>query len=150
VTQRAARIAIVGGGIGGLTLAHALRQRGIDADIYEQMAELAEVGAAVALSANATRELRRLGLLDDVLATAISPSELIYRDGRTGRIIASHPVGKADRYAAAFGAPYLGVHRADLQRVLSGALVGKGSSARGGCISGTASPRSRNAARAWP
>jgi salicylate hydroxylase len=58
------RIAIVGGGIGGLTLAVALRQRGIKADVYEQAQELAEIGAAVALSANSTRELRRLGMGD--------------------------------------------------------------------------------------
>ena len=48
---RALRIAIVGGGIGGLTLAVALRQRGLEADVYEQAAEQAEIGAAVALSA---------------------------------------------------------------------------------------------------
>jgi salicylate hydroxylase len=41
------RIAIVGGGIGGLTLAVALRQRGVEADVYEQAAELTEIGAAV-------------------------------------------------------------------------------------------------------
>jgi salicylate hydroxylase len=120
------RIAIVGGGIGGLTLALALRQRGLDAEIYEQAAELSEIGAAVALSANATRELRRLGLLDGVLAASISPTELIYRDGRTGRIIASYPLGRDGRYAEHFGAPYLGIHRADLQRVLGGALAGAG------------------------
>jgi salicylate hydroxylase len=43
------------GGIGGLTLALALRDQGLEADIYEQADELREVGAAVALSANATR-----------------------------------------------------------------------------------------------
>ncbi len=43
------RIAIVGAGIGGLTLALALRQRGLDATVYEQAAQLTEVGAAVAL-----------------------------------------------------------------------------------------------------
>jgi salicylate hydroxylase len=126
MAQQVARIAIIGGGIGGLTLALALRQRGIAADIYEQTAELTEIGAAVALSANATRELRRLGLLDGVLAASIMPTELIYRDGRTGQVIASHPVGRDGRYAERFGAPYLGIHRADLQRVLSGALAGGG------------------------
>ena len=49
------KIAIVGGGVGGLTLGLALREQGIEVDIYEQTAELREVGAAVALSANATR-----------------------------------------------------------------------------------------------
>lgn len=123
---RSPRIAIVGGGIGGLTLALALRQRGLEPDVYEQAAQLTEIGAAVALSANATRELQRLGLLDGVLAAAITPTELIYRDGRTGRRIASHPIGQDDRYLERFGAPYLGIHRADLQRVLSGALGGAG------------------------
>ena len=56
------KVAVVGGGIGGLVLALALRERGIDFEVYEQADELREVGAAVALSANATRELRRLGL----------------------------------------------------------------------------------------
>ena len=63
MSARALRFAIVGGGIGGLTLALALRQRGMAAEVFEQAPELTEIGAAVALSANATRELRRLGLL---------------------------------------------------------------------------------------
>jgi 2-polyprenyl-6-methoxyphenol hydroxylase-like FAD-dependent oxidoreductase len=56
-TAKKLRIAIIGGGSGGLTLAVALRQRGIAADVYEQSPELTEIGAAVALSANSTREL---------------------------------------------------------------------------------------------
>ncbi|MCO4883500.1 NAD(P)-binding protein, partial [Paraburkholderia caribensis] len=55
-------IAIIGAGIGGLTLALALREHGIDAQLYEQTDELREVGAAVALSANATRFYERMGL----------------------------------------------------------------------------------------
>src|SRR5919107_3519791 len=116
------RIAVVGGGIGGLTLALALRRRGLEAEVFEQAAELAEIGAAVALSANGTRELRRLGLLDAVAAASTEPTELIHRDWRIGRRIAAHPVRKDSRYRERFGAPYLGIHRADLQRALSGAL----------------------------
>ena len=48
------KIAVVGGGIGGLTLGLALLEQGIEVDIYEQADQLREVGAAVALSANAT------------------------------------------------------------------------------------------------
>ena len=120
------RIAIIGGGIGGLTLALALRQRGMQADVYEQAAELAEIGAAVALSANSTRELRRLGVLDPIAAASCEPTELIYRDGRTGARVAAHPVRDGGAYQARFGAPYYGIHRADLQRALSGALAGEG------------------------
>ena len=74
-------IAIVGGGIGGLVLGSALRQRGMVAEIFEQSSELTEIGAAVALSANATRELERLGLLDGIAAASTEPTELIWRDG---------------------------------------------------------------------
>lgn len=119
---RKIRIAIVGGGIGGLTLALALRQRGLEADVYEQAPELTEIGAAVALSANSTRELERLGLLDQLTAVSTEPTELIYRDWREGRRIAAFPVRQNSAYRNRFGAPYFGVHRADLQRILSGAL----------------------------
>ena len=119
------RIAIVGAGIGGLILALALRQRGIAATVYEQAHELAEIGAAVALSANGTRELERLGVLDAVVEKAIEPTELIFRHGPTGEVIAAHPISLGGAYRKRFGAPYLGVHRADLQRALSGALAGE-------------------------
>ena len=123
---RGLRIAIVGGGIGGLTLALALRQRGMTAEVFEQAPELAEIGAAVALSANSTRELRRLGVLDAITVAATEPSELIYRGWQDDRRIAAFPVHDGLAYQKRFGAPYYGIHRADLQRALSGALGGAG------------------------
>jgi salicylate hydroxylase len=118
------QIAIVGGGIGGLTLAVALRQHGIEADVYEQAPELAEIGAAVALSANSARELGRLGMLDALAAVSTEPSELINRNWRDGSRIAAHRVHQNMNYQRICGAPYYGIHRADLQRILSGALGG--------------------------
>jgi salicylate hydroxylase len=120
------RIAIIGGGIGGLTLALALRQRGMSVDVYEQARQLAEIGAAVALSANSTREFRRLGVLDALTAVSTEPSELIYRNWRDGSRIASHAVHDNMVYQDLCGAPYYGIHRADLQRTLSDALGGEG------------------------
>src|SRR4051794_3153059 len=117
------RVAIVGGGIGGLSLALALRERGLTADVYEQAAELTEIGAAIALSANATREYARLGLLDELTAASTMPTELIYRHWRDGSRIAAHAVAdNGNAYVSRFGAPYLGIHRADLQRTLSAAV----------------------------
>lgn len=116
------RIAIVGAGIGGLTLAIDLASRGIRAELYEQAPRLTEIGAAVALSANATRELDRLGVLAGVEAHAAEPTELVYRGWRDDARIAAHPVAKNGAYRARFGAPYLGIHRADLQRALSAAV----------------------------
>lgn len=72
--MRARRVAVVGGGIGGLVLGLALREHGVEFDIYEQADELREVGAAVALSANGTRELHRLGLGDAIEAVSVRPA----------------------------------------------------------------------------
>ncbi len=122
MADRKLKIAIVGAGIGGLTLSLALRQRGLSADIFEQARELAEIGAAVALSANATRELGRLGVLDPIVAASIEPTELIYRDGRTGARIAAHAMRLGGSYQARFSAPYCGIHRVELQRALAAGI----------------------------
>jgi salicylate hydroxylase len=119
--HKALSIAIIGAGIGGLVLALLLRARGVEAELFEQSSELAEIGAAVALSANATRELERLGLLAGLAEFSTEPEELIWRDGLTGRRVAAHPVRQGGAYARQFGAPYFGIHRASLQKVLSGA-----------------------------
>ena len=116
------RIAVVGAGIGGLSFGLALRERGLDAEVFEQAAELTEIGAAIALSANATREYIRLGLGDALAAAGCTPTELIYRHWRDGARIAAHSVRVGEAYAHRFGAPYYGLHRADLQRILSAAF----------------------------
>jgi salicylate hydroxylase len=114
------KIAIVGAGIGGLTLALALREHGVDAQLYEQTDELREVGAAVALSANATRFYERMGLRAAFDAVCAEIPALIYRDGRSGEVIGQHR-GEPS-YRQQFGGSYWGVHRADLQAVLSQAV----------------------------
>ena len=113
------RIAIIGAGIGGLTLAIALRRYGIDAHIYEQTNELREIGAAVALSANGTRVLNQFGLTPQLAQHWFEVSALIFRDGRGGHVIGAHDVGA--HYRQRFGAPYVGIHRADLQAILASA-----------------------------
>jgi len=113
-------VAVVGGGIGGLTLATALAARDVPVTVYEQAPEHREIGAGVALSANATRHLLRLGLGPALDAVSVEPSALVFRRWDDGRVIAAHPMGA--RYRAAFGAPYYGAHRVALQRVLTDAL----------------------------
>ena len=110
-------IAVIGAGIGGLTLALALRRFGIPVRIYEQAAELTEVGAAVALAANGTRILRDLGLGEALGPVSAVPSELVYRHWSDARPLATHPVD--GWYEQRFGAPFWGIHRAHLQNALS-------------------------------
>lgn len=113
-------VVIIGAGVGGLTLALALRHRGIEAEILEQSAELHEVGAAVSLAANATRLLRGIGLGECLAQVSTEPTRLVHRDGRNGRLIAATP--GPGWYRTTFGAPFAGLHRADLQRLLADAV----------------------------
>src|SRR3954471_3965023 len=124
--RRMLKVGIVGGGIGGLVLALALRERGIGCEVYEQAGELREIGAAVALSANGTRELRRLGLGEQGEGVSVVPSALVIRRGITGEVIADHPIGRDGTYEATFGAPYYGVHRVALLMALGERLGGEG------------------------
>ncbi|QGU08446.1 3-hydroxybenzoate 6-hydroxylase 1 [Corynebacterium occultum] len=124
-TGQGTRIAIVGAGIGGLTLAVELRRRGLEPQVFEQAAELREVGAAVALSANAVRFLRdRIGIGEQLAEKAADVDGLIFRDGRDGRVLGR--VLSRSEYHERAGAPYYGVHRADLQQMLKEALGEEG------------------------
>ena len=73
------KVAIAGGGIGGLTLALALFDAGIDdVCVYESAASIKELGVGINVLPHAVRELSELGLLDDLYAAGIPTSELIY------------------------------------------------------------------------
>ena len=84
--RRDLRILIAGGGIGGITTALALRQRGIDAHLFEQADAFREVGAGIQLSANATRVLRTLGLGEALARAAVYPERREYRAWDTTRL----------------------------------------------------------------
>ncbi|HYB29786.1 MAG TPA: FAD-dependent monooxygenase [Solirubrobacteraceae bacterium] len=77
------RVAVVGGGIGGLAAARALCGRGIEVTIYEAAPELREIGAGVALGPNAMKVLRSLGLEDQVRAVAGRSEWALTRNGKT-------------------------------------------------------------------
>ena len=114
------KILIAGGGIGGITTALALRQRGIEALLFEQAKAFSQVGAGIQLSANATRVLRRLGLGDALARVAVYPEGRDYRAWNDGDRLYWTPLG--ERAEAHFGAPYYHAHRADLLDVLLGGL----------------------------
>lgn len=109
-------IPIVGGGIAGLTTALSLAHRGVACTVYEKAQSFDEVGAGIQLSPNATAILRALGLMESLQQHAVAPARISIGDGRNGQPLATVPLGAEaeDR----FGAPYLVIHRADLQSVL--------------------------------
>lgn len=116
---RKPRIAVIGGGIGGLTAAQALLRRGFEVSVHEAAPELKEIGAGVSLSPNAMKALRSLDLEDGVRSVAWQSEYQYLKNWRSGRIISKTPTqGTAERY----GARGCTVHRADLLDVLGAAL----------------------------
>jgi len=116
---RAPRIAIVGGGVGGLAAALALERWGAEIVVCEQSPALNEIGAGLNLSPNALMALRTLGVEDAVIALGSESDFLTIRSWKSGRIISRTRRGA---FRQQFGAPNLTVHRADLLDVLRGAL----------------------------
>ncbi|RYH69159.1 MAG: steryl acetyl hydrolase [Alcaligenaceae bacterium] len=114
------KIIIVGGGIGGLCAALALRQHDIEVVVLEQAARLKEVGAGVQIASNGAVVLRHLGLEDKLAALATQPKSWEYYDMESGQPMVSWPVG-ADA-ARRYGAPLYNVHRADLVQLMVDAL----------------------------
>ena len=114
------RIAIAGAGIAGLTAALCFARRGMTVDLFERAPELQEVGAGIQLSPNATRILAPLGVLDRLMPAAVVPEAISIRDGASLRELARMPLG-ADAETR-WHAPYLVVHRADLQSALVAAV----------------------------
>jgi salicylate hydroxylase len=116
---RPPRIAIIGGGIGGLAAARALTLRGIEVTVHEQAPRLSEFGGGVVTTPNAMKALRGLGIEDAVLARAFVPQRQVVRSWRSGRII---DFTRLDRYRARFDAPYCTLHRGDLLEALRAAV----------------------------
>jgi salicylate hydroxylase len=113
-------VAVVGGGIGGLTAAVALVRAGLDVRVYEQAPRVSSVGAGIQLAPNCSRILARLGLLPAVERVAVRPTEFEFRRWDDGRVLSRTALG--DAVAATYGAPYLHAHRADLVGLLVDAL----------------------------
>jgi len=82
------RVLIAGGGIGGLTLALMLHERGIDAQVFEQSRSVGELGVGINTLPHAIAELEALGLLPALDRAAIRTRRLIYKTGRGDDIVA--------------------------------------------------------------
>jgi len=118
--QQPSRILIAGAGLGGLCAAAALLQRGFDVDVFEQAAELKEVGAGVQLSANGTRVLAALGMAEALRALSCEAQGKEIRHWKSGETWKLFDLGPLS--IERFGFPYFTVYRPDLLEVLASAV----------------------------
>lgn len=108
-------VCVAGAGIAGLTVALTLARSGFTVDLFEQAAELTEVGAGLQLSPNATRILAALGVLPRLMSTATVIQSIDLIDARNSRTLLALSTSEG---VEATGFPFLAVHRADLQSAL--------------------------------
>ena len=114
----ATRVAIAGGGIGGLALSLSLHARGIACDVYEQAGEIREIGVGITLLPHAMRELAALGVQPQLEAEGIENLESVFFN-RWGQFIYREARGRH----AGYPLPEIGIHRGKLHRVLYEAAV---------------------------
>jgi 3-hydroxybenzoate 6-monooxygenase len=109
-------VLIVGGGIGGLTAALALAQRGYRVRVLEAASEFGAIGYGIQLGPNVFHMFERLGLSEAVLRVSIVPRALVMLDALDGQEVAVVPTGES--FEARFRHPYIVLHRIDLHHVL--------------------------------
>jgi salicylate hydroxylase len=115
------RVAIVGGGVGGLTAAAALARKGIECAVFEQAPEPPAAGASLQLGPNALRLMDEIGLLPALREIGVRPDAVNFVRWTDASLLLHTPLGPAmEEY---FGAPQLDFYRPDLHRVLLGALA---------------------------
>ena len=111
------KIILIGGGIGGAATAASLHRKGFEPVVYERVKELREVGAGIALWANATHVLKNLGLLEEALRVGVLTSNYQF-NSQNGKELVNVPVD-------GFELPVIGIHRADLHELLISKLPEK-------------------------
>ena len=119
--NRKTQIAVVGAGLGGLTVAGFLQRAGFAVTVYEQAPTFSRIGAGIILSANAMKVLRRLGVEADLIRTGIKPECFVSRAWDTGATMYEIHFDAASEKR--YGGPYLNIHRGDLHDILAQAVA---------------------------
>jgi len=107
--------AIVGGGIGGLTLAIALQRKGFNAAVYEHAPEIRPLGAGLGLAANAVKAFFEIGIGEEVLQVGQVIKMVRIKDTE-GHILTETDSAQLSAKLGAIN--NFTVHRADLHDVL--------------------------------
>ena len=115
------RVAVVGAGLGGLSVAGFLQRAGFLVTVYEQAPSFSRIGAGIILSANAMKAFRRLGIEESLVETGIKPKSYVSRAWNTGETMYEIFFDAASE--ARYGGPYINIHRGDLHGVLEKAVA---------------------------
>ena len=111
--DRLGDVLIVGGGIGGLTLALELHKRGLPCRVFESAPQIKSVGVGINLLPHATKLLGELGLVPRLLGVSVETAEAAFFN-RFGQLIYREPLGKR----AGYDWPQISIHRGELQAAL--------------------------------
>lgn len=113
------KIAILGGGIGGLTTAIALQKKGYDVKVYEAAPELKALGAGLAIAANAMKAFQHIGIAEKILQEG---KMLEYYDimDEHGKVITRN---SPQQFGEKIQSSNFMIHRADLHKTLIAELL---------------------------
>jgi 2-polyprenyl-6-methoxyphenol hydroxylase-like FAD-dependent oxidoreductase len=119
------RILVIGGGIGGLTSAIALRRNGHHVTVIEKDPDWSVYGVGIIQQANVVRAMAQLGLVDDYLAAGV-PFEQVAVHLPDGTEVARVPIPRlVERYPAS-----MGISRPALHKILGDRTIASGAEVR--------------------
>src|ERR1700730_6998231 len=118
--RRTTRVAVIGAGLGGMTVAGLLQRSGFPVKVYEQASAFSRIGAGIHLSSNVMMVMRAVGIDTKLSAIGLHPYSFVTRRWDTGEVLFELPFDPASE--ARYGAAYINVHRGDLHSILESAL----------------------------
>ena len=127
------RVALVGGGIGGMTAALALAHFGLEPHVFEQAGKLREIGAGVGIGPNAVKVLRALGLENALKTHGFEAEQIEGRNWFTAELLFRVPMKGASE--TRYGAGHFQIDRADLLELLADAVSGSPIHLQSRCVS---------------
>src|SRR5580698_3382105 len=114
--KRTTRVAVIGAGLGGATVAAMLQREGFAVQLYEQAQAFERIGAGIHVSANVMKVLRHLGAETRLSQVGMHPDTFTSRKWDTGEVLFELWLGLEGERK--YGAGYITVHRHDLHAAI--------------------------------